>query len=81
MRTQINQVASTLHILQVLNQKNSKQITAFRQGSNPSCLTICSRGKNIYAAFPISVNMGHPSPTHLSCVKSVSTVSAYSEGK
>lgn len=72
---------SILHILQVLNQKNRMQITGFRQGSNPSCLTICSRGKNIYVAFPISVNMGYPGPAHLSCVKSMSNMSAYSEGK
>lgn len=75
----VNQVVSTLHILQVLNQKNSMQIMGFRQGSNPSCLTVCSEGKNIYVAFLISMNMGHPSPAHLSCMKSISNVSAYSE--
>lgn len=70
----VNQVVSTLHIPRVLNQKNKMQIMGLRQGSNPSCPTICNRGKNIYVAFPSSVNMGHPSPAHLSCVKSISNL-------
>lgn len=43
-----------LHILQVLNQKSRMQIMGLEQRSNPSCPTICSRGKNIYIAFPTS---------------------------
>lgn len=48
----VNQVVSTLHILQVLNQKNSMQTMGLRQGSNPSCPSICSRGTNIMLPYP-----------------------------
>lgn len=43
--------------------------------------TICSRGRNTYVTFPSSVNTGHPSPALLPCVKSISNVSAYPDGK
>lgn len=79
----VNQVVSTLHILRVLNQKNSMQIMGLRQGSNPPCSTMCSRGKKVYVTFPSSVNTstGCPSPVHLSCVNGISNASTYWENE